>query len=60
MYWVDSDAVQLPRGAAFVAASSSVDTAAAGCRATVVDWESAAAFRDAENGGASFLNTVCL
>jgi hypothetical protein len=60
VYWVDSDAVQLPRGAAFVAAGSSVDAAAAGCRATVVDWESAAAFRDAENGGASFLNTVCL
>ena len=60
VYWVDSGAVQLPRGASFVAAGSSVDAAAAGCRATVVDWESAAAFRDAENGGASFLNTVCL
>merc|ERR1719506_2883855 len=30
-----------------------VDAAVAGCRATVVDWESAAAFRDAEHGGAS-------
>ena len=60
VYWVDSDAVQLPRGAAFVAAGSSVDATAAGCRATVVDWESAAAFCDAANGGASFLNTVCL
>ena len=60
VYWVDSDTVQLPRGAAFVAAGSSVDANAAGCRATVVDWESAAAFCDAANGGASFLNTVCL
>ena len=25
-----------------------------------VDWESAAAFCDAKNGGASYLNTVCL
>ena len=57
VYWVDSDAVQLPRGAAFVAAGSSVDAAAAGCRATVVDWEAAAAFCDAKNGGASYLNT---
>lgn len=57
VYWLDSDAVQLPRGAAFIAAGSSVDAAAAGCRATVVDWESAAAFCDAENGGASYLNT---
>jgi len=57
VYWVDSDAVQLPRGASFVAAGSSVDAAAAGCRATVVDWEAAAAFCDAKNGGASYLNT---
>ena len=60
VYWVDSAAVQLPRGAAFVAAGSSVDATAAGCRATVVDWEAAAAFCDAKNGGASYLNTVCL
>ena len=57
VYWVDSGTVQLPRGAAFVAAGSSVDANAAGCRATVVDWESAAAFCDAKNGGASYLNT---
>ena len=57
VYWVDSGAVQLPSGAAFVAAGSSVDAAAAGCRATVVDWEAAAAFCDAKNGGASYLNT---
>ena len=57
VYWVDSGAVQLPSGASFVAAGSSVDAAAAGCRATVVDWEAAAAFCDAKNGGASYLNT---
>ena len=57
VYWVDSDTVQLPRGASFVAAGSSVDAAAVGCRATVVDWEAAAAFCDAKNGGASYLNT---
>ena len=57
VYWVDSGAVQLPSGASFVAAGSSVDANAAGCRATVVDWEAAAAFCDAENGGASYLNT---
>ena len=57
VYWVDSGAVQLPSGASFVAAGSSVDATAAGCRVTVVDWESAAAFCDAKNGGASYLNT---
>ena len=57
VYWVDSGSVQLPSGASFVAAGSSVDANAAGCRATVVDWEAAAAFCDAKNGGASYLNT---
>ena len=59
VYWVDSDTVQLPRGAAFVAAGSSatrMPRAAGG----VVDWESAASRRGERRRGRKYRVLNCV